>query len=276
MLPVKKLYIDSRLKAKDSRSSSDFVVDLPMNLSMPENTVFYIDDVTIPVSWYNIDSNNNKLYIQFQLPGLQTVDTVLTIPIGNYNVISLSQALEHAINVALDVANHPTLSVNVEYNITTNDITIKVGQNNWLYNIWTDEELDNREKENRTPYQKPYNSINAVLNYFIPQSLGIQTNFGPIDFNQVRNVYIHSPNLGTYSTLSLRGARDIVKKVPVNANANEIIFNNVMVAQDYLDCSRQTLSRLAFRLEDVYGNIINLHGNHWSFSIIFAKFDSEL
>ena len=76
--------------------------------------------------------------------------------------------------------------------------------------------------------------------------------------------------------MSLSGARDIIKKVPVNANYNEIIFNNVMVAQDYLDCSRQTLSRLSFSLQDVFGNTIDLRGNHWSFSIIFAKFDTEL
>ena len=98
---------------------------------------------------------------------------------------------------------------------------------------------------------------------------------GYINLYSVRNIYIRSANLGTSSTLSLRGDRDIIKKVPVSAGANEVVFNSIMVAQGYLDCSRQTLSRLEFALEDVEGNTIDLNGSDWSFSFIFAKFDSE-
>ena len=67
MLPIKKIYIDTRLKSPDSKSNSEFSVGLPNTLVMPDNTVFYID-VTNPVSWFNVDTNNNKLYVQFQLP----------------------------------------------------------------------------------------------------------------------------------------------------------------------------------------------------------------
>ena len=56
MLPIKKLYIDSRMRVKGSKSSADFAVDLPNTLLMPENTVFFVDDVTIPVSWCNIST----------------------------------------------------------------------------------------------------------------------------------------------------------------------------------------------------------------------------
>jgi hypothetical protein len=157
-------------------------------------------------------------------------------------------------------------------NTGTNTISWRPLQDNWLFNIWTDDELTVRG------VPKPFNSINSVLQNYVGKTGDALHPWvsGYIDFHAVRNVYIHSPNLGTYSTLSLRGARDIIKKVPVNANYNEVIFNNVMTAQDYLDCSRQTLSRLEFRLEDVFGNVLDLHGNHWSFSIIFAKFDNEM
>ena len=63
MLPIKKLYVDSRMRTKGSKSSSDFAIHLPNTLLMPENTVVYIDDVTIRVSWCNISSTNNKLFI---------------------------------------------------------------------------------------------------------------------------------------------------------------------------------------------------------------------
>ena len=59
MLPIKKIYIDSRFKSSDSVSDSDFKIDLPSTYFMPENTVFYIEDVNVPVSWYSLDQTRN-------------------------------------------------------------------------------------------------------------------------------------------------------------------------------------------------------------------------
>ncbi len=52
MLPIKKIYIDSRFKSSDSASNSDFKIDLPTTLLMTEDTGFYIDDVCVPRTWY--------------------------------------------------------------------------------------------------------------------------------------------------------------------------------------------------------------------------------
>jgi hypothetical protein len=54
-----------------------------------------------------------------------------------------------------------------------------------------------------------------------------------------------------------------------------MIFDQVTLPGDYLDCSNQTWSRIDFKMKDSYGNIINLHGNHWSFSIVFIKVNEE-
>ena len=40
-LPVKKIYIDSRFKAHDSVSSSNFKIDLKQTLLFPPNSVLY-------------------------------------------------------------------------------------------------------------------------------------------------------------------------------------------------------------------------------------------
>ena len=66
MLPIKKIYIDSRHSVKDSASSSVFEVDLPYNLTLPHNTAVYITDITILVYWYAIESGrNNIIYFAF-------------------------------------------------------------------------------------------------------------------------------------------------------------------------------------------------------------------
>ncbi len=51
MLPIRKIYIDTRFKSFDSASRSDFNTDLPTTFLMPEDTGFYIDDVCIPHSF---------------------------------------------------------------------------------------------------------------------------------------------------------------------------------------------------------------------------------
>ena len=40
MLPIKKIYIDTRHSAKYSASSSDFKVDLPVNITLPLAQLF--------------------------------------------------------------------------------------------------------------------------------------------------------------------------------------------------------------------------------------------
>ena len=229
MLPIKKLYIDTRLKSPDSKSNSNFSVDLPTTLLMPDNTVFYVDDVTIPVSWYNIDENNNNIYVQFKFDGDPTpVYRQKTFAVGNYSILSLAAALEQAIEYMLLVAGHGSLGVTATPLIDNNTIRITTSQSGWQFKILSDKELEQTSHN----FARPFASINSVISNQ-QADLATTLTIGPIDLHQVRNVYIHSPNLATYSTLSLSGARDIIKKVPVNANYNELIFNNIMVAQDY-------------------------------------------
>ena len=42
MLPLKKIYIDSRDRTPDSRSASNFRIELQQTVQMPDNTVFFM------------------------------------------------------------------------------------------------------------------------------------------------------------------------------------------------------------------------------------------
>ena len=62
MLEFKKVYIDTRFKTIDSKSNSEFRFDLPDDVSLGANTRCYVDDITIPVTLYSIETNiNDKL-----------------------------------------------------------------------------------------------------------------------------------------------------------------------------------------------------------------------
>ena len=54
-----------------------------------------------------------------------------------------------------------------------------------------------------------------------------------------------------------------------------MIYDQTVLGVDYLDCSNLTISRIDIKMKDAFGNLINLHGNHWSFSLIFVKVNEE-
>ena len=48
---IKKMYIESRYKTSGSISNSDFKLEMKEALDLPENTICYIDDISVPHSW---------------------------------------------------------------------------------------------------------------------------------------------------------------------------------------------------------------------------------
>ena len=65
MLPLKKIYIDSRDRTVDSKGASNFKIELPNTVQMPENTVFFVTDVCIP----HVEGGfNDKLYLFTHTP----------------------------------------------------------------------------------------------------------------------------------------------------------------------------------------------------------------
>ena len=259
MLPIKKIYIDTRFKSSDSRSDSDFKIDLPTTLLMPEDTGFYIDDVCIPHTWYTVETGrNDKLHF-----GFNTSDAVVTIPEGNYTILSLGTAIATAMNLQL----HPTtINFTSEYIAIKNSFKITLVTTTNRFQIFTDVEL---KAINSTAVGSSINSL--IKNYTSKGDNNSPFVSGYIDMIPRRNLYLCCSGLGNFNTVTLNGNRNVVKKIPVTANPGDMIFDQTVTGMDYLDCSGQTLSRISFQLTDAYGNVINLHENHFSFSIVFSR-----
>ena len=94
MLPIKN-YIDARFMSSDSRSESDFKIDLPSNVDLPDDTVLYMDDICIPYSWYTIDEDRNN---NFYFKSGSTV-YVKIIPVGNYSTTTFNAILVALMNL---------------------------------------------------------------------------------------------------------------------------------------------------------------------------------
>ena len=264
MLPIKKIYIDSRFKTSDSASQTDFKIDLPSTLYLPDNTGLFITDISIPVSWYTIDSGRNNLFYFGVAVGIgnQQVFTGSIAP-GNYTITTLASAISDAMN-----SKSTALSIGV-FTITPyiaqNKITIT--NNLYPFKLFTDEELPGIAN-----FTAPYNSMNRVLqNITVSNTMSLSFTSGFLDLHPIRNLYLVSPNLGTFDTLNVTGEMNVIKKIPVNANYNEMVYDQVVLSYDYVDVSKQTMKRLEFQLKDIYGSVIDLKGDHWSFSLLFAK-----
>jgi hypothetical protein len=152
------------------------------------------------------------------------------------------------------------------------NITINIASGR--FNIFTDKDLQNIDSWTGPYYDKTnLRSVNDILKKddFIYKTYSPLIPFvsGFIDVYTHHNIYITSSQLGTFQNIGPRGERNILKKVVVDAAYGEIITDNNYNPDDCLDCSKHALRMLDFQITDVHGNILNLHGGHISFSILF-------
>ena len=124
MLPIKKIYIDTRQKTADSASHSDFSVDLPTTYLMPDDTGFYVEDICIPIAWWTIEEGVNDMLLW----GLQAETTQLgtypqsQMPAGNYTTEELGITMVKQMNGHFSFTAPRFAS---EYRKATNSIVIK-------------------------------------------------------------------------------------------------------------------------------------------------------
>ena len=293
MLPVKKIYVDSKYKVADGdprTSDSNFKFQLQQTCYMPENTKFFISDVCIPHTWETVNDFNSKLYLRTfvvhgQNAGLQR-DYVITLDKKSYIGNTFAAMLKSKIQTETGETG-----IHCAFNNTTNKLSLYIGSPNgteyWdlQCHFLTDKELRNPDhftgfawapaNPNHTYDINNLKSANTLISNTSGEIFTDPFTFAEpfnnhLNLQPIRNIYIHSPNLGNFQTLGPRGEQTIIKKVPVSSNQGEMIFQDYTPgAVDMLDCSNQTLRQLEFRLTNVDGIEIPLNSNHVSFSIVF-------
>ena len=50
-------------RTRDSNADSDFNIESNEPFDLPDNTVCYVDDISIPHTWRTIESHNKQFYI---------------------------------------------------------------------------------------------------------------------------------------------------------------------------------------------------------------------
>ena len=295
MLPVKKIYVDSKFKTSDSKSTSDFKFELKESVLLPTNTIAYIDNICIPHAWRSIEENvNDKLYIQVtnssQIVSNKANECrIIQLTPGNYNISTLASEIQTKANNAFASSSIPT-HFNISPNLVDNTIIINPAVSSVEFKILRDYDLINGLPDTIDVAGSPWLSawtgpsfdpantqdINDMINNFAGPSI-FATTITPfkssyVDLQYNKNVYLHSPNLSSFSTVGVLGERTVLKKIPVNVGNNEMIIDNITSSSDWLDCSKMTLRTLQFQIKNVKGQTIPLHNTNVSFSIVFDKY----
>ena len=292
---VKKVYIDSRYKTNDSVSNSDFKFEIKEVLDFPDHTVCYIDDICIPHTWYSIEDSNNTFYIVVKRwiaygstnAAPKYHGYALKISNGNYTGTSLTNELQEILQTSI-----PDLEFTCSYNNMRGNLTITAGTDQ-LFKVLSNHQVSSIDPTLPDPWMgwkdnndnvivlntNNLNSINEVLrlNNFSSwgpmDSLDNEFTSGFLDLLNVHNIYIHSPSLGHYNCIGVRGENSIVKKVPVSSSFGYLILDSVVAPHDKIDVSRQLIKTLHFTLKNVHGDVIDLHSANVPFSLIFQTIE---
>ena len=266
-IPIK-VYIDSRFKTKDSKSDSDFKYELVQSIQLPDKCAVFLDDVIIPVSWFNVDEDNKYIYIRrFEDLTNTRTDRIVPIEVSNHTFDSLTESLQESLDTV-----YGSSIFTVTYDARKLTISIRAEEQSEV-KLFTDEELKGVNDWTGPAYNSSnLMSANELLGNYTTQSLTAQAfESGIVDLRRFHNVYISSANLSTFQTLGPRGECNIIKKIPVTTEYGFTIIDNIVVSHDWIDVSKQLLKTLEFKLSDAYGRNINLRGMPISFSLIFMQ-----
>ena len=275
-LQVKKIYVDSRMKTSDSKSDSEFKFELAQSLTMPRNATCFIDDITIPHTWYNVNENCCNLYLW--LAGKSVNWIVITLPFAQYNGATLSNFLNGYFNRQV-----PDKGMTSSYDVNLSKLSIGTAADDVAFKIFTDLEVSKKETWGGASYNtfQP-NTMNELIGNNTTNTSNTYNNANGytspfLSFSGVRNLYLCSPNLCSLSVIGPRGGVcNIVKKIPVTSDYGYNICTSGSIAHDYIECSKQTWKTLEFTFEDVCGNKVNLNHNPVSFSIILSTINEDL
>ena len=268
-LPFRKLYVDTRFKTTDSISNTDFKYQLRVPASMPANATFCIDEINIPYAWNTVEAGiNDKLYFSWQMTlGSNAVYTIITLPPKRYDGADLAAQIQTQLNAS----GNGTWTIS--YDFVSNTITFTATNGN-RFRILTDEDLVVYASNFPTLNRSNPQSINEIIQ--ISRLTGFNYNSptnpfksGFLNLLNYQDIYITSGNMGSFDSQGARGESSVIRKICVNAAWGFSIIDKLSWDSDQMSCSKLALSTLDFQLRDVNGRIIDLHGGHMSFTLLF-------
>ena len=131
MLPPKKIHIGSRGRTVDSNSASNFKVELPSTVQMPENSVFFITDVCVPRVRMTVeDGFNGVLLLSYTVPGVggSLIENFFVVVLagGNDTLPELAAQLQTKLNAIREPSDVSQILLTVSNDLKKQTLTISI------------------------------------------------------------------------------------------------------------------------------------------------------
>lgn len=273
-----KFYIESRYRS--SGTNEDFVYQLPRGIDIP-SSLAYVDCCCVPNTIYSIRSgSNNKLYIQesyVSAPGVNAVVTfrIVNLQPGQYNGVTLANVVQTALNLGTSM---PTYTVTFELDQAKLKVATSAA-NGSSFIIYGDTGLPshwNVHAPSNLHISGEHASANKVCGFVSEMELtGSATNpmtgSDVVDLQRHHVMYIHSDIGSPEASFGPQGESGIIRKVLVDAPQNGLAIDRHYTMYDSVDVAAQPLRSMRFSLRGSDGALVDLHGHHWSFSIVFHE-----
>ena len=278
-LVYKKVLVDSAFRLPQSRSSSDFVIELDENMECPEGTRLHITEVSIPATFKTTEVGFFEYLYVMVFDNSDVFVKNFRVYLGNK--IYFAEQLAFDMNEGMN-SNTEDLSAggifSYSYSGATRTVEFKVKEGlNYKLKIPTDTELKNYVNNTWNTTQSNYDSSNPLsINYLLSNYVSTS----PIDtwtssyLNLVpfRAVYINSPELADHHISAPSNySSSIIRKVLVSEQLGGIINDaSAPLSEDYISVGGKNLKRLSFRITDDKSNTLNLYDIPCQFSLIFS------
>ena len=278
-LVYKKVLVDSAFRLPQSRSSSDFVIELDENMECPEGTRLHITEVSIPATFKTTEVGFFEYLYVMVFDNSDVFVKNFRVYLGNK--IYFAEQLAFDMNEGMN-NNTTDLSAggifSYSYSSATRTVEFKIKEGlNYKLKIPTDVELKNYVNNTWNTTQSNYDSSNPLsINYLLSNYISTS----PIDtwtssyLNLVpfRAVYINSPELADHHISAPSNySSSIIRKVLVSEQLGGIINDtSAPLSEDYISVGGKNLKRLSFRITDDKSNTLNLYDIPCQFSLIFS------
>ena len=281
-----KLYVDSRFRVQTGGSSSDteFAIELPHPLQVKGKA--FLDTCLVPNTFYTIRAGeNDRVHLRETVSGTAHY-RIAQIVEGQYNAITLKDALLAAIQAGRQLAQDYV----VAYDIPTNKLVIsnldanasfaiyptgwlKANAATWNAAAGTGLQIDPRNLQDAGSVLGLATGASILHGGPSNPSL-VVTAPDVVNCQPYGQLFLRSSLGNGYDAISCDGSSDVVRRIVVGPTPlNSTVVDQHGLPHDSVTVGNRELSSLAFRLTDAEGRTVNTRGHHISFSIIFLADD---
>jgi len=272
----KNLNIDSRFRENYYTSSaSNYNINLPLDIN---NVVqMQLSAIEIPTTYYVVSKQYGNNFFSISVNG-QT--TVINIPDGNYDPITIMNAINNQLNLAGTPFNKVIFTVNLVNNNTGSDQTLVgfsdlSGNQSIELNFQADRfGLDDRN----TPLPLKFGWLLGFRNGIYVNNLnyvseGVVDVKGPKYLYLVIDDYNNNVNNNFYSAFNSSILNNnIIARIALTANTFSVLQQNnsalITTPRDYF--GPVDLKNLNIQLLDEYGRVVDLNNMDFSFCLTLS------